>query len=66
MEDRVALHYQYLTAVQSSDVGICLIIVKGEVPEEYDCSDDGIDLSAGLEKERLDCVTCRNIKIRFT
>ena len=49
-EDRIAFAYQYLnTAVQSSDVGISPeLIVKGEVPEDYDCIGVGIDLSAGL------------------
>jgi phage terminase large subunit-like protein len=49
-EDRVAFAYQYLnTAVQSSEVGISPeLIVKGEVPDEYDCLGVGIDLSCGL------------------
>ena len=40
------------TAVQSSDVGISPdLIVHGEVPEDYDCLDVGIDLSAGLSEK---------------
>lgn len=52
-EDRVAFAYQYLnTAVQSSDVGISPeLLIKGEVPEEYDCIGVGIDLSAGLSEK---------------
>ena len=53
MENRVAFAYQYLnTAVQSSDVGISPdLIIKGEVPEEYDCLGVGIDLSCGLNEK---------------
>ena len=49
--DRVAFAYQYLnTAVRNADVGISPeLIVKGVVPEDYDCLGVGIDLSAGLE-----------------
>ena len=52
-EDRVAFAYQYLnTAVQSSDVGISPeLLIKAEVPEEYDCIGVGIDLSAGLSEK---------------
>ena len=52
-EDRVAFAYQYLnTAVKSTDVGISPeLIVKAEVPEDYDCLGVGIDLSAGLREK---------------
>jgi phage terminase large subunit-like protein len=52
-EDRVAFAYQYLnTAVQSSDVGISPeLIIKGDVPDDYDCLGVGIDLSAGLSEK---------------
>jgi phage terminase large subunit-like protein len=64
-EDRIAFAYQYLnTAVQSSDVGISPeLIVKGEVPEDYDCIGVGIDLSAGLsEKNDWTVFTLAGIK----
>jgi phage terminase large subunit-like protein len=53
LEDRVAFAYQYLnTAVQSTDVGISPdLIIRGEVPEEYDCLGVGIDLSCGLTEK---------------
>jgi hypothetical protein len=53
MEDRVAFAYQYLnTAVRNADVGISPeLIVKGEVPDDYDCIGVGIDLSAGLSQK---------------
>ena len=53
MEDRIAFAYQYLnTAVRSADVGISPeLIIKGEVPEDYDCLGVGIDLSAGLNEK---------------
>ena len=53
MEDRVAFAYQYLnTAVQSTDVGLSPdLIVRNEVPEEYDCLGVGIDLSCGLSEK---------------
>ena len=53
MEDRVAFAYQYLnTAVKSTEVGISPeLIIKGEVPEDYDCLGVGIDLSAGLKEK---------------
>jgi phage terminase large subunit-like protein len=53
MEDRVAFAYQYLnTAVRNSDVGISPeLIVKGEIPDDYDCIGVGIDLSAGLSQK---------------
>ena len=53
MEDRVAFAYQYLnTAVQSSEVGISPdLIVKSEVPDDYDCLGVCIDLSAGLSEK---------------
>ena len=53
MEDRVAFAYQYLnTAVKSTDVGISPeLIIKSEVPEDYDCLGVGIDLSAGLREK---------------
>ena len=52
-EDRIAFAYQYLnTAVQSSDVGISPeLLIRSEVPEEYDCIGVGIDLSAGLSEK---------------
>ena len=52
-EDRVAFAYQYLnTAVRSTEVGISPdLIVKGVVPEEFDCLGVGIDLSAGLSEK---------------
>ena len=52
-EDRVAFAYQYLnTAVRNADVGISPeLIVKGEVPDDYDCLGVGIDLSAGLSQK---------------
>ena len=52
-EDRVAFAYQYLnTAVRNADVGISPeLVVKGEVPEDYDCLGVGIDLSAGLSQK---------------
>lgn len=65
LEDRVAFAYQYLnTAVQSSDVGISPdLIVKGPVPEEYDCLGVGIDLSCGLgEKNDWTVFTLGGIK----
>ena len=64
-EDRIAFAYQYLnTAVQSSDVGISPdLIVRGEVPEDYDCIGVGIDLSAGLtEKNDWTVFTLGGIK----
>ena len=53
MEDRIAFAYQYLnTAVQSGDVGLSPdLIVKGEVPDSFDCIGVGIDLSAGLNEK---------------
>ena len=65
MEDRVAFAYQYLnTAVKSTDVGISPeLIVKAEVPEDYDCLGVGIDLSAGLrEKNDWTVMTLGGIK----
>ena len=52
-EDRVAFAYQYLnTAVQSSEVGISPdLIVRAEVPDDYDCLGVGIDLSSGLSEK---------------
>ena len=52
-EDRVAVAYQYLnTAVQSSEVGISPdLIVRAEVPDDYDCLGVGIDLSSGLSEK---------------
>ena len=58
-EDRVAFAYQYLnTAVRNADVGISPeLIVKAEVPEDYDCLGVGIDLECwSIAKERLDCI----------
>ena len=53
LEDRVAFAYRYLnTAVQTSDVGISPdLVVKGEIPDDYDCLGVGIDLSAGLSEK---------------
>ena len=53
MEDRVAFAYQYLnTAVQSTDVGLSPdLIVKGEIPDSFDCIGIGIDLSSGLKEK---------------
>ena len=52
-EDRIAFAYQYLnTAVKATDVGLSPeLVVKGEVPEDYDCLGVGIDLSAGLKEK---------------
>ena len=52
-EDRIAFAYQYMnTAVQSSEVGISPdLIIKGEVPEDYDCLGVGIDLSSGMNEK---------------
>lgn len=52
-EDRVAFAYQYMnTAVRSGDVGLSPdLIIKSEVPEDYDCLGVGIDLSAGLSEK---------------
>ena len=64
-EDRVAFAYQYLnTAVQTRDVGISPdLIVRGEVPDDYDCIGVGIDLSAGLsEKNDWTVFTLAGIK----
>jgi len=64
-EDRVAFAYQYLnTAVRSTEVGISPeLIVKSEVPDEYDCIGVGIDLSAGLsEKNDWTVMTLGGIK----
>lgn len=53
MEDRVAFAYQYMnTAVQSSEVGISPdLIIKGVVPDDYDCLGVGIDLSSGMNEK---------------
>ena len=64
-EDRVAFAYQYLnTAVRSTEVGISPeLIVKAEVPQDYDCLGVGIDLSAGLnEKNDWTVMTLGGIK----
>ena len=64
-EDRVAFAYQYLnTAVRSTEVGLSPeLIVKGEVPEDYDCIGVGIDLSAGVsEKNDYTVFTLGGIK----
>ena len=52
-EDRVAFAYQYMnTAVRSGDVGLSPdLIIKAEVPDDYDCLGVGIDLSAGLSEK---------------
>ena len=61
---RVAVAYQYLnTAVKSTDVGISPeLIVKAEVPEDYDCLGVGIDLSAGLRENDWTVFTLGGIK----
>ena len=53
IEDRVAFAYQYLnTAIRTTDVGISPeLIIKKEVPEDYDCLGVGTDLSAGLREK---------------
>ena len=64
-EDRVAFAYQYLnTAVKTTDVGISPdLIIRSEVPEDYDCLGVGIDLSAGLsEKNDWTVMTLGGIK----
>ena len=65
LEDRVAFAYQYLnTAVKSTDVGISPeLIIKGVIPDDYDCLGVGIDLSAGLrEKNDWTVMTLGGIK----
>lgn len=64
-EDRIAFAYQYMnTAVKSTDVGISPeLIIKSNVPEDYDCLGVGIDLSAGLsEKNDWTVMTLGGIK----
>jgi len=52
-EDRVAFAYQYMnTAVRSTEVGLSPeLIIKGEVPDDFDCLGVGIDLSCGVNEK---------------
>ena len=64
-EDRVAFAYQYMNqAVRSTEVGLSPeLIIKAEVPEDYDCLGVGIDLSCGLnEKNDWTVMTLGGIK----